>query len=350
MKKIQITICMVAVVLISGMLIGCKKGDAQNDIDLAMQLVEGYQYEEAMTMFEKAEEDNADPQMLARGRGIASLGLTNYEDAIGYFEEALSYSNFLVDELDFDLNYYLAEAYEKNGDLQKAKEVYKNILELRPDEVNALFLRGKMLLAEGDYKNASSDFKEVTRLDKDSYELRIEIAGLLSQSGYQEEGKKYLSDFLAKNEKKLVDYDKGRIYYYMGDYENARIFLEKAKADRNENTILLLGKTYEQLGDFNYATSEYKNYLLEHDDSAIIYNQLGLCKLQSGEYEEARKAFENAINVENNGMEKTLEYNLIVACEYAGDFEKASVLMRTYLKKYPDDENAVRENEFLKSR
>ena len=136
----------------------------------------------------------------------------------------------------------------------------------------------------------------------------------------------------------------------LGDYENARVFLEKAKADRNENTILLLGKTYEQLGDFNYATSEYKNYLLEHDDSAIIYNQLGLCKLQSGEYEEARKAFESALNVENNGMGKTLEYNLIVACEYAGDFEQASVLMRSYLKKYPDDENAIRENEFLKSR
>lgn len=350
MKKIQITICMVAVVLMSVLICGCGKSKASEDIEAAMQLVEGYQYEEAMALFDKAAEEKANPQMLARGRGIASLGLTNYEDAIGYFTEALSYSNFLVDELDFDLNYYLAEAYEKNGDLQKAKEVYKNILELRPDEVNALFLRGKMLLAEGDYKNASADFKEVTRLDKDSYELRIEIAGLLSQSGYQEEGKKYLSDFLAKNDKKLGDYDRGRIYYYIGDYENARIFLEKAKADRNENTILLLGKTYEKLGDFNYATSEYKNYLLEHDDSAIIYNQLGLCKLQSGEYDEARKAFESALNVENNGMGKTLEYNLIVACEYAGDFEQASVLMKSYLKKYPDDENALRENEFLKSR
>ena len=155
---------------------------------------------------------------------------------------------------------------------------------------------------------------------------------------------------MADNEKKLTDYDKGRIYYYMGDYENAKLSLEKAKAEESDQIILLLGKSYERLGDYNYATSVYKNYLTEHPGAAEIFNQLGLCKLKSGEYEEALSAFKSAANVENNGMERTLEFNQIIAYEYTGDFKQAAVLMETYLKKYPDDEKALREYEFLKTR
>jgi len=337
-------------ILLMGVACACAGNSSNVNITTGMQLVEKHQYEDAMASFDEAEKKKEDGQLLARGRGIASLGMTNYDDAIAYFEEALSYSDFIPDELDYDVNYYLAQAYTEKEDYEKAKQIYSNILGMRPGEVNALFLRGKILLKEGDYKKASADFKQITQIDKEAYDLRIEIAGVLSSEGYHEEGQKYLSDFLVKNEKKLGDYDKGKIYYYMGDYENARVFLEKAKVDKNENTILLLGKTYEQLGDFNYATSEYKNYLLENENSAIIYNQLGLCKLQSGEYGEAQKAFESAAKIENNGMERTIEFNQIVACEYAGDFDQASVLMKAYLKKYPSDEEALREYSFLQTR
>ena len=72
--------------------------------------------------------------------------------------------------------------------------------------------------------------------------------------------------------------------------------------------------------------------------------------MKSGEYDEALSAFRSAANVENNGMERTLEFNQIVAYEYTGNFKQAAVLMEAYLKKYPDDENAIREYEFLKTR
>ena len=49
-------------------------------------------------------------------------------------------------------------------------------------------------------------------------------------------------------------------------------------------------------------------------------------------------------------MERVLEFNQIVAYEYTGDFKQAAVLMEAYLKKYPDDEKALREYEFLKTR
>lgn len=329
---------------------GCKLKKTEDHMTAAVQLIENFEYEEALLTLQEAAEDGESKQQIARAKGIAYAGLTRYEEAAESFLEALSYSSIFPSDLDYDLNYYLADAYEKMGNSEQAVGVYTDILTLKPNEVNAHFLRGRLYLIGGEYEKALTDFNRTVALDKEGYDLRIEIAGLLSSAGYEEEGLTYLQEFLSENEKKLSDYDKGRIYYYMGDFENAKLSLEKAKSNDSQQVILLLGKSYEQLGDYNYATSVYKNYLDEHPQAAEIFNQLGLCKLKSGEYEEALSAFRSAANVENNGMERTLEFNQIIAYEYTGDFKQAAILMESYLKKYPDDETALREYEFLKTR
>lgn len=329
---------------------GCGANKKESYMQTAVQQIENYEYEEALVTLEEALAAGEDKKEIDRAKGIALAGLTRYEEAAASYVEALSYSGIFPALVDYDLNYYLAEAYEKMGDNANAINTYSNILALEPNEINAHFLRGRLYLIGGEYEKALTDFNRTVALDKDGYDLRIEIAGLLSQAGYKEEGLKYLQEFLAENEKKLSDFDKGRIYYYMGDYENAKLSLEKAKMDDSEQAALLLGKSYEQLGDYNYATSVYKNYLEEHPEAAEIYNQLGLCKMKSAEYEDALSAFRSAVNVENNGMERILEFNQIIAYEYTGNFKQAAVLMEAYLKKYPDDATALREYEFLKTR
>ena len=43
-------------------------------------------------------------------------------------------------------------------------------------------------------------------------------------------------------------------------------------------------------------------------------------------------------------------YNEIVAYEYKRDFATAKEKMKIYLEQYPEDEAALRENEFLSTR
>ena len=329
---------------------GCGNKSTDEKTMTGMQEIENHNYADAIISFDEAEQKKENPQLIARGRGIASIELTNYEDAITYFKEALSFSNERVDSLDYDINFYLADAYEKNGDYQKSIDTYSSILGLANKDVTAYYLRGRNYLLLDSYENAIADFNKALSLDEDNYDLRISVAGQLSDAGYETEGKKYLNTFLESNEKKLSDYDKGRIYFYLQDYENAKVFLEKAKDDENQSTILFLGKAYEKLGDYNYATSVYQNYLSKHQDAAIICNQLGLCKLLAQDYEGALTAFVTAGKIENNGIEQVLEFNQIVANEYIGDFKQASVLMTAYCKKYPDDNDAIRENIFLQTR
>ena len=142
----------------------------------------------------------------------------------------------------------------------------------------------------------------------------------------------------------------GRICYYMGDYENARNFLTNLKTSTDYGAALYLGRTYEALTDFNYAASIYADYVEYDQTKAEIYNQLGLCRMKMGEYEQALSAFQAAMKIEDNGMMQTLKFNEIVTYEYMGDYKTAAALMNSYLRSYPDDETAKREYDFLQTR
>ena len=94
----------------------------------------------------------------------------------------------------------------------------------------------------------------------------------------------------------------------------------------------------------------YNSYISQDPTNAEMYNQLGLCRLQTGDYEAALEAFEAGIAVEGNASMQSLRFNRIVAYEYLGQFDQAKLAMEQYLALYPDDENAQREYTFLKTR
>lgn len=307
-------------------------------------------YYTAMESFQAAQEHGEEPEMIARGRGLASYYLMDYEASVNYYLESLSYTSGILDNIDFDTNFYLAQSYEKLGQYQNAIDTYSAIIDIHSKDVLAHYLRGTDYLIIGEHEMAITDYDAALKMDENNYDLRIEIAGRLSENYYEDEGKKYLQNFLVEKEKKLNSYDKGRIYYYMGEYEQAKGFLDDARDDDDQNTILFLGKTYEKLGDYNYAASVYSSFLKRHPESAVIYNELGLCKISSKQYGEALDAFEQGRKIENNGIEQILLFNEIVACEYNGDFAKAKSLMDTYISKYPDDSSAAREKTFLATR
>ena len=328
---------------------GCNTNKSTENIKQGFDAITALKYEEALNYFGVATEAKENPQQIARGQGIAYLGLAKYKESIEQFLIALSYSDEFVDDFDFDTNYYLATAYFKNGQTAEAGQVYSAILNLRDDK-EAHYLRGIVYLEEEKVVDAKTDFDIALSKANGDYDMRINIANALMEKGYEEDGKAYLQAALGSNEKKISDYDRGRLFYYMGDYENARNCLESTKGNKNAETVLLLGQTYEKLGDYNYAASVYSNYLTENPNHVIIFNRLGMCKLQAGDAKSALSYFEQALALEDSSMTQILKFNQIVAYEYLGEFDQANVLMKNYLQIYPDDQEAIREYEFLKSR
>ena len=345
-KRVLMTAGLISLMMVLG---GCNFQKKTENISLAFQSITDLQYEEALNLFAKAEEAGEELKTIARGKGIAYLGLAKYQEAVEQFIHTLSYSNEFVDDFDFDTSYYLATAYFKNGQMKEAENVYSSILALR-EEREAHFLRGLTFLEQGEIEKAKADFDLALQKNKTDYDMRINICQAFAEKGLEEDGKAYLQEALGSTEKKISDYDKGRLSYYLGDYENARNYLEASKNEKDAQTVLLLGQTYEKLGDYNYAASVYSNFLTKNSDNVIILNRLGMCKLQSGDAAGARDYFEKALALEDSSMTQVLKFNQIVAYEYLGEFDQANILIKDYLSIYPDDQEALREFEFLQSR
>lgn len=330
---------------------GCGGKKDNPGVEEGMQYIEALDYSAALAAFENAGANGESGRLITRGMGIACMGLTDYDGAIENFLACLALSDGIVEEMDYDVNYYLAAAYQKAGRYGDAEAVYDAILALRPKETDAYYLRGNARLSQGQYQAATEDFDKVVELEPANYSRLIQIYEILSTDGYKELGRGYLETALAERSEKMSAFDKGCINYYLGNYEQAQVLLEEAKSNGGADAYLYLGMAYEATGDYNYAiTNVYTSYLNRNDGNAEIYNQLGLCYMKQEDYASALEAFQNAMQLPDNGMMQTLQFNEIIAYEYLGEYTQAAVLLDNYLKTYPDDEAAQREYGFLSTR
>ncbi|MBR1771832.1 MAG: tetratricopeptide repeat protein [Lachnospiraceae bacterium] len=345
-KSSRLRVC-AGVLTLAAWLTGC--GGAGTHTAEAMQQVKELQYKEALAEFQTASDAGENERLIRRGQGIAYMGMADYENAIASFEAALQESNGFVQSVDYDLNYYLAAAYAKSGQLAEAEQIYDAILAMKSDE-EAYFLRGNIRLERNHFEGAKEDFDKVISMDGSNYSRLIEIYQALDKCGYKEVGRQYLHDCLEQNSSRMSNFDSGRMYYYLGEFSQACMILEKAKEKGNADSYLYLGKAYEATGDYNYASSVYNSWLAKDAGSAEIYNQLGLCEMHKGNYQAALDAFQSGMKIEQNPVMQALSFNEIVAYEYLGDYAKALALVENYLKNYPDDETAGRERDFLKTR
>lgn len=320
------------------------------NLDKGMTAIEELNYEEALDCFELALLEGEDKQLVNRGRGIAYIGMSDYEQAIASLTESLQNCDGHITELEFDTNFYLALAYYKSAAYEEALETYSAILSMDEKNVEAYYGRGLCKLKLGQAEEACSDFDMAVGLEPKNYALYIDIYSALAEEENKDMGMRYLQTALEADDRKKSDYDQGRIYYYMEDYNTALVYFDSATRSTGGDAYLFLGKSYEALGDYNYAASVYINYLSEHSDAAEIYNQLGICKLTMGQYEEALEAFQSGLSCEDASLYQSLKLNEITAYEYLGNFTQAKALMENYLSVYPDDAVAVREYTFLKTR
>lgn len=348
-KKIrERLICGISCLLLAAGLTACQ--GAETRLSNAVQMIKSLDYQGALEELAAAEEDGENLRLIERSRGIAYMGLTDYEQAAEAFLRSLSYSNGFVQDIDFDTNYYLAAAYTKSGRYSEAEDTYNAILSLRPGEEDAYFLRGNVRLNLGNFQGAKEDFDRVISMNAKNYDRLIEIYEVMAYFGHREEGQQYLDAALAAGDKQMDSFSMGRIYYYQGEYQKACLALEEARQEGSVESYLYLGRAYEATGDYNYAASVYSSYLGQYEGHAEVYNQLGLCEMARGEYAKALEAFQTGMQLENSTMMQTLSFNEIVAYEYLGEFEHAYVLINNYLMKYPDDEQARREFDFLSTR
>jgi len=356
-------------ICISALLGGCGSFAGREGIDTGFAYIESHEYSKALESFEKAEQSGEDPCLVHRGKGIVYLNKTEYDMAAQELLASLASDDGVVDDMDFDTNFYLAETYMKIGDYNRAIGIYDAILNLRDKDPNAYYLRGVCKLAANadNYKEANQDFTSAIRLNPKDYSMRVMIFKALSDNNFTEEAAAVLQYALDNESDVMSDYEKGQFFFYLGNDTEAQDYLNKAlneKGHEKEPVVLLLGQSYERQMQYGAAIKAYKAYLSDNPGSTRICNQLGMCQISMGNYEkaagnveEADAAYESArlsleagVALNDSVMNQPLMYNQICLYEYWGDFNTASKLMGDYMKIYPEDGAAKRESIFLSTR
>lgn len=348
MKRIRICI---GALLACAILNGCGGKDALLT-DKGMEALMQQDYKSAIASFEQAILAKENLEESYRGAGLAYMGIGDYEAAVNAFDKALSYAGMFPGDLEYDINYYMAIAYYKMDEYDAAISIYDAIIEMRPKDTNAYFLRGSMKLYLQEVDAAVSDFDQAVQLDSKNYSVYLDVYDCLKEHGYDAQAQGYLDQILLADSQGFDEYDKGRLAYYNGEYQKACNYLEhvRQQGEADEKLIMLLGECYKLQGFYEYAAVVYDAYVSEVPDPEI-YNQMGLCYVEQGNYAAALSAFQGGIAIkENNTCLQTLKLNEIACYEYMYEFDMAAQCMQEYLAVYPSNEALEKEYAFLTTR
>ncbi|MGI6095872.1 MAG: tetratricopeptide repeat protein [Lachnospiraceae bacterium] len=330
---------------------GCGKNDEVSHYESGAEALEAGSYEEAIGDFELsvAEEENLVESY--RGEGIAYLRLGNYEEASASFEKALSAMEGKKKDraLETDILFYQASALYKAQDLEGSKACCDQILELGFHK-EACFIRGSIYLEQDDYENAQKDFARMLDGSKE-YRDYLNVYRVYEKKDMTGDGDAFLEKALEISYKDADDYfERGRIYYYLEDYEHAKEALVTAMNDGNKEAALFLGKVYAGLDDIGNARAMYQQYMTDNGESAKSYNGLAYCDIVEGNYDDALNNIILGLTMAEGDDRQSLLFNEIVAYEGKLDFETARTKAEQYLASYPEDTAAQKEYEFLQSR
>ena len=72
----------------------------------------------------------------------------------------------------------------------------------------------------------------------------VQTCALPIYYGYGGDGQAYLRTALESGDKEMDKYASGRIYYYLGEYQNACLDLEEAREKGGVESYLYLGRAY----------------------------------------------------------------------------------------------------------
>lgn len=330
---------------------------AEYYIDYGMALIQLGKYEEAISNFDRVilDKDSTivrkNNKKAYRAKGIAYFKKHDYSTAIQFFDKALDISE--LSSLNLDILYYKADSQVKAGLFDKAIDTYSTIIKNKSSDADAYCSRAYAYKMLKNYEKSLKDYDKAIKLDNKNFDCYIGKYFLLLDMGYKEKATAVLGAASNIETKTKEDnFNLAKIHYYMGDYENAIEEFGEAHKNGFAEAYYFLGSIYEQKKEYKKAVNNYSKYIKEETyiPSAAVYNGISYCLIQLENYEEALSYIESGLKYNDTEYNQPLKRNEIIIYENLGNFQKAASLMKDYLKLYPDDEDAGREYEFIKTR
>lgn len=289
-------------------------------------------------------------QITHRQYGIAQLKSGDFEGAVKSFQNALDQSTWGIGNTEIDICLYKARAQYLSGDLDGAKETYQAMIDYK-ELPEVYYQRGCFYYAIGEADAGFKDFEKAISLAPDNTDLYIGVYENIKKNGYTDAPEEYLQKALAIEGSSSKDFiNKGRIYLLLEEYDKAIENLNKAveKGDKEANFYLAI--VYAAMGEEEQSEKSFAEYTKSGDASAAELCSMADTLMKRDDYKTALKYLEAAQDLPSATDIRSIKKSIIICYERTGDYANAQTLMSSYLKEYPDDEDAKRDYTFLKTR
>ncbi len=156
-----------------------------DEIDMGYALLKKGKYEDALAHFKIAYKSLPEDDRVLNGLGLALMKLGKYNESEEYMRKLTRINNDKV----YLTN--LGNLYFRSGRIDKAMEIYQEVLNKDPYFYNALNNLARCYMEKGDYEKARSLLEKAMTIDEDKKAAKVNYYFLLTAMGMTEEAGKY---------------------------------------------------------------------------------------------------------------------------------------------------------------
>jgi tetratricopeptide (TPR) repeat protein len=211
--------------------------------------------------------------------------------------------------------------------LKKAIDEYKEIVRLEPNSTeNHLFL-GRLYMLDHDSIHAEEQFKSAQKIDPDSEDVVLNIAGLYSEQGDVQRAVQILNSLPQDDQTPKTLYALGQIYDQLKDNKKALEAYQKAFDLEPDNLDVERALAQSQLsnGQKDAALKSFQD--IANSDPSDAQSLLNIAKIerQQGKYEDALASLKKAKDL----VTDSLEINFEEALDYdaLGQFDQSAQIL-----------------------
>ncbi len=222
-----------------------------------------------------------------RESGINSLNEGDYDKSIEWFKSALAQEQWMSEDIDLDIRYYLAEAYIHTGEYDKALKQYNILIKANSNYEDTLF------------------YQEIT----------------LALENYQK-----------------------------GNYDEAIVSIENAISRGYDELYVFEGSCYGMKGDYEQMFASFETYLESYEESTYVYSQYASAYINLAQFDNAKTYIDKGLALEEDTYRQNLLFDEIAYYEYMQDYDTAFAKAKEFVELYPDNEEGKEEYDFLYTR
>lgn len=324
------------------------KDNAEYCYNLGMAELELVDYGAAEAAFKAALGCDPDRLDCYRGLGMVHYFSGDYAQAIEDFGTLIANAKEDYNDTTLEALQYYASLQTYYGDYAGALDSYDILIRKNYNVAQQYFLRGSIYTQQGMENEAVMDYEEALKSYGQEYEIYYNIYYNFMQAGFTDRAESYLKRALEVNG--ADNLLKGKTYYILDDFDNAKKYLSKAVDEGKTEAEYYLAMTYEKLGNPEEAEEMYGEYIRNYPGDARAYNQYGMYFMNKGDYNTALQYFVSGLALNSEAGRQELLYNEACCYEYLHEYATAYSKFGDYLTEYPEDEAARHEYDFLSTR